>query len=984
MNAAMKTARWRVLSDWHNTWLAAPVEDRARLRAFFATEHPDLLQMADELAASSDAVDGFLETPALALAARDLAQDEPQLAEGTLVGPYRIVALLARGGMGDVYRATDPRLGRDVALKTLPRTPPNAEPDDGHAVERFLQEARITASLDHPNIVKVFDVGMSSGRPYLVSELLEGETLRAPIGRGPVAQADARSIGAALASGLVAAHARGLVHRDLKPENIFVTRAGTAKILDFGIAKLAQDPALPRGLATLTGVILGTAGYLAPEQVKGDPVDARTDLFALGSILFELLTGQRAFAREHTIDTLHAIVHDDPPDLLPRGTALTAIVQRLLAKAPDARFQSAADLLWALEQIDATTVRAESPPVTPGSRFRSAGRGRAGRSGAGRGWVMAGAAGAAGLAIALAAVLGGWLREREQSASVGPGLTQFTWSLPAGMGLDSAPIVSPDGRRIAFTAVSAGTTPRLFVRSLDSRDAVAIDGTDGAKQPFWSPDGSSLGFFALRKLMRVAVAGGVPVVICDAPDGRGGTWSPSGTIVFGPNLIFEGLAKVSADGGPVEPATLVDFDRGENSHRWPVFLPDGVHVLFHVRASTDERRGVYVARIDRPASMPGSPLFRSESEAVFVPTSGREVGVLLSAADGQLQARPFDAAALRLTGDPRTLPVTVGANTPYHSAMLSASADLLATVAMPVPFGVQLGTAARDGTGVRLAERRVQNWPRLSPDGRRMARQIIDPARGNPDVWVEDLQDGSLVRITTTTGTDTLPVWSPDGRRLAYGSGSSLSERRLSIAAADGTGVAQEFPCPGPDPYCEPTDWSPDGRHLIVNTRLAANFTRPGDVWRVSLETGGSAEAILSGPFAEYDARISPDGQWLAYVSEETGRPEVSVRAMSGLPSRLVVSNSGGSQPVWRRDGHELLYVDREGRLHGRSVGRQTTGELTLGAAVSLAVPLIGSGHWSTQYDVSPDGQRVYFIDRAPAPRPSEIDAVIGWRALLR
>ena len=370
---------------------------RAGLRASFATEHPELLQVADELAASSGAVDGFLETPALVLAARDLAQDEPPLPEGTLVGPYRIVALLARGGMGDVYRATDPRLGRDVALKTLTST----ERGDGHAVERFLQEARITASLDHPNIVKVFDVGMSNGRPYLVSELLDGETLRAPIDRGPVAPADARGIASALTSGLVAAHARGLVHRDLKPENIFLTKSGTAKILDFGIAKLAQDPALPRGLATLTGVVLGTAGYLAPEQVKGDPVDARTDLFALGSILFELMTGQRAFAREHTIDTLHAIVHDDPPDLLPRGTALTAIVRRLLAKAPDARFQSAADLLWALEQIDSTDVRAR---VAAGCRRRAADSFRAGR-----GWAIAGAAG---LAMVLVALIGGRLREQ--------------------------------------------------------------------------------------------------------------------------------------------------------------------------------------------------------------------------------------------------------------------------------------------------------------------------------------------------------------------------------------------------------------------------------------------------------------------------------------------------------------------------------------------------------------------------------------------
>ena len=386
----MSTERWRVISDWHNTWLAAPADTRDQLRASFGIDHPELSQLADELAASSGAADGFLDTPALVLAARDLAQEEPSFPEGTVIGPYRIVALLARGGMGDVYRANDPRLGRDIAVKTLT----NTERGDAQSIERFLQEARITASLDHPNIVKVFDVGMSNGRPYLVSELLDGEALRVPIGRGPASEEEARRIACAVTGGLVAAHARGLVHRDLKPENIFLTKSGTAKILDFGIAKLVQDPALPRGVATLTGVIMGTAGYLAPEQVNGEPVDARTDLFALGSILFELMTGQRAFARDHTVDTLHAIVHDDPPDLLPRGTALTAIVKRLLAKKPDDRFQSAADLLWALQQIGPTEVRAESPRSTherptipsPGKglgrgRSRERGDGPGGRSG---------------------------------------------------------------------------------------------------------------------------------------------------------------------------------------------------------------------------------------------------------------------------------------------------------------------------------------------------------------------------------------------------------------------------------------------------------------------------------------------------------------------------------------------------------------------------------------------------------------------------
>jgi Tol biopolymer transport system component len=260
---------------------------------------------------------------------------------------------------------------------------------------------------------------------------------------------------------------------------------------------------------------------------------------------------------------------------------------------------------------------------------------------------------------------------------------------------------------------------------------------------------------------------------------------------------------------------------------------------------------------------------------------------------------------------------------------------------------------------------------------------MIDAARGNPDIWAEDLQDGSLVRVTTATGIDVLPVWSPDGRQLAYGSGDSLDERRLSIASADGTGITQELRCPGPHPYCEPTDWSPDGRDLIVNTRLTMNSAH-GDVWRVPLAVGGSAEAILSGSFPEYDARLSPVGQWLAYVSEETGRPEVSVRAMSVPPRRLVVSAGGGSQPVWRRDGRELFYVDLEGHLRSRSVQRHANGELTLGAAVPLAASLIGSGHWGTQYDVSADGQRVYFIDHTAAVGPGEINVVLGWSALLK
>lgn len=347
----MSTDRWDRLSDWHNAWLQGDAAERQRLRDELTSQSPDLVAEADALAAASVSLTGFLETPAFVLTAAQLARDEAAMQPGTRVGPYQIDALIARGGMGIVYRATDTRLDRQVALKMLP---PLGVPD-ALRVERFLREARITAALDHPNIVKVYDVGTHDGQPFMVVELLEGETLRARLDRGPVAEADARRIGIELARGLVAAHAAALVHRDLKPENIFLTRAGATRILDFGIAKLAPD-AVPRagGASTLTGILLGTAGYLAPEQIQGRDADGRADLFALGSILFEMLTGQRAFARENTVDTLHAIVHDEPPDLLGDRTCISAsmdtIVSRLLRKAPEDRFQSAADVIWALEQ----------------------------------------------------------------------------------------------------------------------------------------------------------------------------------------------------------------------------------------------------------------------------------------------------------------------------------------------------------------------------------------------------------------------------------------------------------------------------------------------------------------------------------------------------------------------------------------------------------------------------------------------------------
>jgi len=494
-----------------------------------------------------------------------------------------------------------------------------------------------------------------------VTELLDGETLRTRVERGRLPTEIAQRIAAEIADGLMAAHAAQLVHRDLKPENIFLTRGGPTKILDFGIAKLAQDTVGRARLSTLTGVLLGTAGYLAPEQVIGDAVDSRADLFALGSILFEMLSGRRAFARENTVDTLHAIVHDAPPNLLIEAAsvppALVAIVMRLLEKAPGDRFQTSADLAWALAHSGRES--ADALPRPP-SGSRPAAQRRLRRP----------------LWIAVATVLAavgyvGWRDTRPRPAE-DPWLTRFTSALPTGVSLSSAPAISPDGRTLIFAGLD-GSESRLFTRRLDSLETTAIAGTDGAKQPFWSPDGASVGFFAHGKLLKIVVAGGAPVEIADAPDGRGGAWSRSDEMVFAPDLTEAAISRVSAGGGRVEAVTRLDVAQGENSHRWPIFLPDGIHFLYFVRSTDDARRGVYVGRSDQPPAIPGTLLIRSESGAVFAPPRAPDdPGILLYVMNGQIEAQRFDAARLALVGNARMVGVAAGGNTLYEAAMVSA------------------------------------------------------------------------------------------------------------------------------------------------------------------------------------------------------------------------------------------------------------------------------------------------------------------------
>ena len=955
----MDDERWNRLSAWHNTWLEANAAARQRLRDRLAVEQPELVEDVDALLAESTSLDGFLEMSALVSAAGELAAVAPALRPGTNVGPYRIVELLARGGMGDVYRALDVRLDRDVALKVLTHT----AYCDPRSVDRFEQEARMTASLDHPNIVKLHDVGSFESRPYLVAELLVGETLRSRLIRKRIPAAEACRIAAEVTRGLVAAHAAGIVHRDLKPENIFLTNAGATKILDFGIAKLV-DHERPRGggSSTLTGALLGTAGYLAPEQIEGRTVDARTDLFSLGSILFEMVTGQRAFSRDTTIDTLYAIVHDPPPDVLAVNpdvpASLALIVARLLEKAPEARFQSAADLAWTLERLDAVPLKASSlnrSPNTQQTPSRSGARPLL--------WIASGIATAALVAWAI------W-PSAAIPASTG-NTAQFTWKVPADLALGSEPSVSPDGRRIVFVGVSdAGS--QLYARELASLEAAPIRGTDGAKQPFWSPDSAAVGFFAEGRLKRVNLEGGAPIDLASAPDARGGAWSRSGVIVFQSFFRDRGLSRVSVNGGEVQPATLLDVASPDTTHKWPVFLPDGDHFLYQLLSVDETRRGIYVGRLSGPPAPSVAPLLRTDSGVLYVLPQGRDEGLLMGVVDGHIQLWPFDAERLTITGDPQTVGPAVAGATLHYAAMLGVSPSVLAFAATPVPSGVHFASVGSDGSNFTFrSNREVAGQTRLSPDGTHIVRSAVNPLTGDADVWVEGLTEQTRVRVTTSRDLDLSPVWSPDGRHLAYRSG-PFGASNLSIASAEGTGVVNVLPCPG-EP-CQPTDWSPDGQWLLLNARA--------DVWKVEIK-GGSASPLLNGSFLEHDARVSPDGRWLAYVSSESGRPEVYIRTLSA-PLRRALASNGGSQPVWRRDGRELFYVSLANQLQVVQVERDEDGSPRVGTRMQLPIGQFSPSHMGTSYDVSPDARHVYFSYPGDPVKAPEIGVVFSWAGLIR
>ncbi len=924
------------------------------------------------------------------------------LTSGARLGPYEIEALVGAGGMGEVYRARDPRLGRDVAIKVLPM----AFSADPARLRRFEQEARAAAALNHPGILAVYDIGTDNGAPYIVSELLEGETLRDRLNRGSTASSASDAGGLAVrkavdyanqvARGLAAAHEKGIVHRDLKPENLFVTTDGRVKILDFGLAKLTEvDAAHPGGgslptVAPVTepGMLLGTMGYMAPEQVRGQPADHRSDIFAFGAILYEMLSGQRAFRGATAADTISAILDKDPTDLplaerhIP--PALERVVDRCLEKSPAARFQSTHDLAFALDGLSSHSESGVAVGALPAPKAKRREP---------LAWALVGV-------LALVIVAGGAWRFI-QPAAVSESIRFPVSSTPDAIingGANTASLaVSPDGRRIVFAATRrAGGSPLLWMRSLDSLEARALLGTEhsGTAGPFWSPDSRFIGFFADGKLKKIDISGGAPQTLCDSPNSAGGTWNRDGVIVFG--SISTGLSRVSAAGGQPTPAITLDRGRQETSHRYPFFLPDGRRFVYLVQPGN----ALVVGSLDSPQV---TRLVAADSKATYAPS-----GHLLFVRQATLFAQPFDADRLKLTGEAAPVAEQVAFNVGGGNAAYSVS-DTGMLVYRTGGGGVNTNQLTWfDRTGKTLSTVGAPADYRgieLAPDARRVAVHPHELAGGG-DIWLRDLSRETTTRLTFGAH-NTSPVWSPDGTRIAFGSnrppsgqtsadpyggGFNLYEKR-----ADGTGdvtmlfdsVASKLPTI----WMQPTSWSPDGQ-LLVFERIDPSTSF--DIWALPLTGDRKPRPLVQTEFQEFEGQISPDGRWLAYASNETRRLEVYVRPLSGSAGKWQISTTGGSYPRWRRDGKELFYLGSDHKL----MAVQMSGG---GPAVEAGIPhplfdarlaavfVSGTGSNGTAstpypYVVSDDGQRfMVSVDvRQQQASDTPLTVVVNWTAGLK
>jgi Tol biopolymer transport system component len=906
-------------------------------------------------------------------------------APGTKLGPYEIVAPLGAGGMGEVHRARDTRLEREVAIKAIPA----ALAGDEQLRQRFEREAKAISSLNHPHICTLYDVGHAAAPAgtgneapgqllYLVMELLEGESLADRLQKGPLPIHEVLRYGSQIASALDAAHRQGIVHRDLKPANVMLTRTG-AKLLDFGLARTAAGGTPPiSGAAgvssqmatalgqegrplTSQGTILGTFQYMAPEQLEGTDADARTDIFALGALLYEMATGKRAFEGRSKTSLIAAIVTSHPPSIASvtpmTPPALDHVVRRCLEKDPDDRWQSAHDVAAEMQWISEAGSQAG---VAAAINIRR-------RTREGLAWSLAAALGVAAVVVGIASL----------SRLSGPAPRAFRATLlpPPDNALipfdQQGLTLSPDGRMLAFVASTADSRKQIWLRSVTEMEARAVPETAGASYPFWSPDGREIGFFADGKLKSIDLRGGSPRVLADAPTGRGGNWGRDGTILFAPNITSP-ILRIPAAGGPTTPATTYDA-KTETTHRWPLFLPDGRHFLYVARGHSTgslEIGRLMLAALDDPKA---SLLIEDATNAQYV-----EPGYLIYGRSANLYAWRFDAGALHLEGQPIPIvPDKMSYWEPKNFIPFAASGDGT-LVFLPAASrssemrwydrkGLTLGTLGPPG---------VYHDPRISHDGRRVAYLQGDTPQSPVNLWVRDLDSSRTVRVTPQSGIFADPAWTSRDDRIAFLC-QPKSVQDICVAPAGGGGEPRLL-------YESSTwkstgCWMPDGKRLLF---VSQNPSTDQDILMLPAD-GGKPTPVIDTHFVEEAPSVSPDGLRTAYTSNESGRVEVYVRNLDGAAEQWQVSTDGGGHARWRADGRELFYAAPDGGVMAVPMPPGAGGRP--GVPVRLfMMPERPDPQTAIFEDVTPDGQRILLNVPTTGRASIGFQAIINWPVLLQ
>jgi len=872
--------------------------------------------------------------------------------------------------MGEVYRARDTRLERTVAIKILPEHL-SSNPEAKH---RFDREARAISSLNHPNICTLYDVGHQDGTDYLVMEFLEGETLADRLMKSPLAADQVLKYGIEICDGLEKAHRGGVTHRDLKPGNVMLTKTG-AKLMDFGLAKPSSQSGAPDSALTLTspiasrpltqeGMIVGTFQYMSPEQIEGKEADARSDIFALGAVLYEMATGKRAFEGKSTTSVIAAILERNPAPIsavrpmFPR--ALDSVVKTCLAKDPDERWQSVRDLRTNLKWIAESDGAGVSSAVKHNPWPERAV------------WMLALA-----LLCTVAFIAAGHSHTPAAGETVRFSVNPPEKAVFSGPPNLTVPVpqfaLSPDGRTIAFVANSSGADPVIWMRSIDQVTGRPLPGTEHAQNPFWSPDSRWIGFFAEGKLKKTPVAGGPVQVLADVADAFGGSWGADDNIIFA--KLSSTIFRVSSGGGTV--TSVTNLDSVQKSHRWPQFLPDGRHFFFHVQGGEPEHHGIYVGSLDGGT---GKFLLRTESSAVYA-----WPGYLLYVEGDTLLGQAFDAAHLELRGEPFTVAEHVGRSTGFNIGVSASGTGMLAYAAAMLQRG-RLTWFDRAGNSLNAVgvEGDYSDF-RLSPSGETLAVSLVDPKAWNPDIWLIDLMRGGPSRFTVGSSLSAAPVWSPDGAKIVFRTNRN-GQTELYAKSAGGGGneevvlnyeTQHAAGIDSPNFVC--SDWSPDGRYVIAS--VPQQMTGD-DLWLIPMVGDKKPFKFLGPPADQIHGNFSPDGHLVAYTSNESGRFQVYVQTFPLSDRKWPVSTDGGYEPRWRGDGREIYYLSEDRKLMAVSVG----------AGPAFAVPKMlfqtrvpeGVTSRRTHYVPSRDGLRFLVNTQTADTMPNPITVVLNWQAELK